>query len=51
MKKRNGNMKLIGLEPMAHLLLVMLRFRDNFKSYYGRGVLVIVGAALLTPAP
>ena len=29
----------------------MLRFRDNVKSYYDRGVFVIVGAALFTPSP
>ena len=29
----------------------MLRFRDNFKSYYDRGAFVIVGAALFTPPP
>ena len=29
----------------------LLRFRDNFKSYYDRGVFVIVGAALFTPPP
>ena len=29
----------------------MLRFRDNFMSYYDRGVFVIVGAAIFTPPP
>ena len=29
----------------------ILRSRDNFKSYYDRGVFVIVGAAIFTPPP
>ena len=27
----------------------VLRFRDNFESYYDRGVIVVEGAALFTP--
>ena len=37
----------------AHTVVVvlLLRFRDNFGNYYDRGVFVIVGAALFTPPP
>ena len=36
---------------MSPATIALLRFRDNFKSYYDRGVFVIVGAALFTSSP
>ena len=44
----NGNSLRQGFE---HCGRDVLRFLDNFTSYYDRGVFVIVGAALFTTPP